>query len=218
MCCHVLYLNLNCWHKSQRKLPSSYEDKEITLTFDMIKFSWCLCDTFQLALYVILCVLHNVSWFSAPWHSNNSEVHARAGAVQIHPQRSLLGSHSAWWTTQLNTFMTTHPELCPHDKWGKNSHNSLLDINDLWHLRWMSLQSHSAADLQGGISAGWIMPDMKGTKLQLKKPLKLPVCNINLLSRKHDQKTLSPFMHNSKVDLLFPVIDLYHFSPAEGSV
>ncbi len=88
-----------------------------------------------------------------------------------------------------DTFMAMHPTLCPDDKWGKNSHNSLLDINDLWHLCWKSLQLHSAADLHGGILAGWIMPNMKGTKLQFKMPLKLPACNINLwvgsMTKKH---------------------------------
>lgn len=88
-----------------------------------------------------------------------------------------------------DTFMTTYPERCPHYKWGKNSHNSPWDINDLWHLGWKSLQSHSAADLQGGIAAGWIMPNMKGTKLRFKISLKLLVCNINLwvgsMTKKH---------------------------------
>lgn len=44
-----------------------------------------------------------------------------------------------------NTFMTMNPALCRYDGWGTNSHNSLLDINDLWHLHWKSLQLHPAA-------------------------------------------------------------------------
>lgn len=107
-------------------------------------------------------------------------------------QRSLLGSHSAWQTTQLCGWRP-HSRLCTQSfatmtNEEKSSHNSFLDINDLWHLRSKSLQLHSAADLQGGISAGWIMPDMKGSPLQFKVLRRLLVYNINLLSRKHGQK------------------------------
>lgn len=165
----------------------------------------------------ILSSLHNVPWISAPWHFNKSEVHARAAAAQSRSaQRSLLGSHSALRTTQLcgwkQTFMTTHPELRHDDGWGKNSHNSFLDINDLWHLRWKSLQLHSAADRQGGILAGWIMPNMKGTKMQSKTPSKLLACNINLWQK----NTVSLYSHQFKSTLIVPTHGAVPLPPCRG--
>lgn len=114
-----------------------------------------------------------------------------------------------------DTFMTMYPELFRDDKWGKNSHNSLLDINDLWHLRWKSPQFHSAADLQGGILAGWVMPNMKGTKLQFKMPLKFPVCNIFELEA-WPKNTVSLCAHQFRSRVIVPTHRSIPLTPCRG--
>ncbi len=127
-----------------------------------------------------------MSWISAPWHFNKSEVHARAGARHKVPFRSHIQLGRPPSCVGGNTFMTVCPALHCDDKCGKNSHNSLLDTNDLWHLRSKSLQLPSAADLR---HSSRIMSNMKDTSVWFKMPLKLPACSINLrvgsMTKKH---------------------------------
>lgn len=148
--------------------------------------------------------------------SNKSEVHARAGAAR---RRSAEGSLLRGGHIQLggppscaggNTFMTMYPELFHDDRSEKNSHNSLLDINDLWHLRWklsLQLRSHTA-DLQGCISAGWIMLNMKDTKLQFKMSLSF--------SRKHDLYTVSLYALEFKGQLIVSIHRSIPILPCRG--
>lgn len=105
--------------------------------------------------------------------------------------------------------MTMYPELFHDDRSEKNSHNSLLDINDLWHLRWKSLQLRShTADLQGCISAGWIMLNMKDTKLQFKMSLSF--------SRKHDLHTVSLYALEFKGQLIVSIHRSIPILPCRG--
>lgn len=116
--------------------------------------------------FICFFVLHNVSWITAPRHFNKSEVRWQ-NRRRLEAQNSLLGSHSAGWADHPDVWVETLSRLrtlsfAAMTNEEKKCHNSLLDINDPWHLKSKQLQLSSAADLRGGICAGWIMAKMKG--------------------------------------------------------
>lgn len=97
------------------------------------------------------------------------------------------------------------PFMCAQDKWKSNTHNSFLDVNDLW-----GLQAKSTFSVQlGGFKAAWNM-----TKFERKRT----ACVVCSCQREEWPKTLYVFMHMDWKVHLFPLTFVFLFSPVGGSV